>query len=220
MEKNGEKILLVDDHIVVRTGLKTLLQEIYAFAEIDQAVDGPSMLERLAERTYDIVITDIRMPNTDVTDMVSTALKKYPDIRILIYSVCSENIYGKRLLKAGVKGFLSKDASYNELKKAVDLVINNKKYLSEKLVDILTTDLMHDRPSDPFAVLSPREFEIVNLLLSGKTVSEIGNILGIQASTVGTHKGRIFEKLNIENVLELRDLAESGDYEGMFTRQQ
>jgi two-component system invasion response regulator UvrY len=121
----------------------------------------------------------------------------------------AENIYAKRFLKAGAKGFLSKDSSLDEIKKAFTLVLNNRKYISESFAEMLADDSFTGKPDNPFDKLSPREFEITKLLLTGQTISQISKTLNLQLSTVGTHKSRVFEKLSVTNILELKELANS-----------
>lgn len=202
-----QKFLLVDDHVVIRTGLRVLLTDLYPFAEIHEATDGESMLKKLREHHFNLIVMDIQMPNTESTALMNTVITRYPNAAILVYSMSPEAIYAKRFIKAGAKGFLSKEAPLSELKKAIHQVLNNKKYLSEAMIEILTDELHQDKPSNPFSMLSPREFEIVSMLLSGKTLSNISHTLNIQPSTVATHKARVFEKLNVKNILELKDLA-------------
>lgn len=204
---DSQKFLLVDDHVVIRTGLRVLLTDLYPFAEIQEAWDGESMLRKLRENQFKLIVMDIQMPNTESISILNTVITKYPTASVLIYSMSSESIYAKRFIKAGAKGFLSKEAPLTELKKAIHQVLSNKKYISEAMVEMLANDLHQDKPSNPFSALSSREFEIVAMLLSGTTLSEISHTLNIQPSTVATHKSRLFEKLNVKNILELKDLA-------------
>ena len=128
---------------------------------------------------------------------------------MLIFSMSSETIYAKRFLKAGAKGFLSKDSSLDEIKKAINLVLNNRRYVSDSLAEALAFSSASNSPENPFEKLSQREFEIASLLLGGQSVSDVSRALNLQTSTVGTHKSRIFEKLGIDNILELKELATS-----------
>jgi two-component system invasion response regulator UvrY len=134
---------------------------------------------------------------------------RYPETKVLVFSMSSEKIYAKRFLKAGAKGFLSKDSSLDEITKAFNMVLNNRKYISENLAEALVEDSLSDTPSNPFDKLSIREFEIASLLLSGQTLGDISAALNLQASTVGTHKARAFEKLGVNSILELKELATS-----------
>jgi len=202
-----KRFLLVDDHVVVRSGIKALLSDIYKPAEIFEAFDGESARQQLQDHTFDLVMLDIQMPNTDTLGLMQFIHTDYPEIKVLVFSMSAENIYAKRFIKAGAYGFVSKEAPLEEITKAINVILNNRKFVSESLADILAEDSFSGRSGNPFNELSPREFEIVSLLLSGKTVSEISHILHIQTSTVGTHKARLFEKLNVTNILGLKELA-------------
>jgi two-component system invasion response regulator UvrY len=202
-----KKFLLIDDHVVVRSGIRILLSEIYKPSEIHEAHDGESALEKIRENKYDLVMLDIQMPKTDTFGLMEFFKVKYPDLKVLVFSMSPENIYAKRFLKAGAKGFLSKDAPLEEIKKAINLVLNDKKYISESLIEMLAEGGGKGSDENLFNSLSAREFEIVSLLLTGQTISQIGNTLHLQVSTIGTHKARIFEKLKVSNILELKELA-------------
>lgn len=202
-----KKFLLIDDHVVVRSGIKVLLSEIYKPSEVHEAQDGDSALEKIKLNIYDLVMLDIQMPKTDTFGLMEIFKIKYPDLKVLVFSMSPENIYAKRFLKAGAKGFLSKDAPLEEIKKAINLVLNDKKYISETLMETLAEAKGKENDGNLFNSLSPREFEIVSLLLTGQTISQIGQTLHLQVSTIGTHKARIFEKLKVGNILELKELA-------------
>lgn len=202
-----KRFLLVDDHVVVRSGIKILLSEIYKPAEIHEAFDGESTLQKLSENQYDLVMLDIQMPNTDTLGLMKVIKQSYPSAKVLIFSMSAENIYAKRFMKAGAYGFISKEASMEEIKKAINLILNDRKYISDSLIDKLAEDSISGSPGNPFDKLSPKEFEIVSLLLAGRTLTEISQSLNIHTSTAGTHKARLFEKLGVTNVLELSELA-------------
>ena len=121
----------------------------------------------------------------------------------------AESIYALRFIKAGAMGFISKDAPLDEIKKAIDQVVNGKKYISEEMLFVLAEGTSANANTNPFSTLSAREFEIVSMLLNGKTISLIAADLNLGISTVGTHKGRIFTKLKVTNLLELKELANS-----------
>ena len=204
-----KKFLLVDDHNVVRSGVKGLLLELFKPSEIAEASDGESALEILKINQFDLIIMDIQMPKTDTLGLMDFIHIKYPAAKVLVFSMSAESIYAKRFLKAGAKGFLSKDAPIDEIKKAINLVLSNRKYISDTLASVLAEESITETPSNPFNQLSPREFEIVTMLLSGQTISEIAKLLNLQVSTVGTHKARLFDKLNVINLLELKAIATS-----------
>ncbi len=203
------KFLLVDDHVVVRSGIKGLLSEIFKPCEVHESADGDDVTEKLKHNVYDLIMMDIQMPKTDTLGLMEYIHIKYPEAKVLVFSMSAENIYAKRFLKAGAKGFLSKDSPLEEIKKAVSLILSNRKYISDSLAMSLADDSISHNPANIFDKLSAREFEIVSLLLAGQTVSEISKSLNLQVSTVGTHKARVFEKLGVTNLLELKELANS-----------
>ena len=202
-----KKFLLVDDHVVVRSGIKTLLSEMYSPAEIHEAMDGETAMVKMKENSYDLVMLDIQMPKTDTLGLMEYVHIKYPPAKVLMFSMSAENIYAKRFMKAGAYGFISKEAPLEEITRAISTILNNKKYISDTLAEKLAEDSFSGKTGNPFNDLSPREFEIVSLLLEGKTVTDISHTLNMQTSTVGTHKARLFDKLGVTNILELKELA-------------
>ena len=204
-----KKFLLIDDHMVVRSGIKILLSEIYKPSQIDEAFDGDSALEKIKATAYDLVMLDIQMPNTDTFGLMEYFKTNFPDLKVLIFSMSPENIYAKRFLKAGARGFINKDAPLEEIKKAINQVLENSRYMSEAMLEDLAESSGGAKDNNLFNTLSAREFEITSLLLSGQTISHIAHALHLQVSTVGTHKARIFDKLKVGNLLELKELANS-----------
>jgi len=202
-----KKFLLVDDHVVVRSGIKTLLSEIYNPAEIHEAMNGETAVSKLKNEQFDLIIMDIQMPNTDTLGLMEYIHITYPAAKVLMFSMSAENIYAKRFMKAGASGFVSKEAPLEDITRAISTILNGKKYISDTLAEKLAEDSYSGKSGNPFNELSPREFEIVSLLLEGKTVTDISHALNIQTSTVGTHKARLFEKLGVTNILELKEMA-------------
>jgi len=202
-----KKILLVDDHMIVRSGIKTLLAEIYKPCEIHEAGEGDAVVEKLKEHTYDLIMMDVQMPKTDTLGLMEFIHVRHPDTKVLIFSMSPEKIYGRRFLKAGARGFISKDAPLDEVTKAINLIFSDRIYISDAMAQIMAHESFSDKDDNPFNKLSSREFEIATLLLAGHTVSEISRALNLQASTVGTHKSRMFEKLRVNNLLELKELS-------------
>jgi two-component system invasion response regulator UvrY len=206
------QLLLVDDHSIVRAGLKLLIEDFLPHTSIHEAEDGDSALRQIKEHDYDLVIMDVNMPHTDSIGTLQTILSFKPATRIIIFSMNSEDVYAKRYLKMGAMGYLRKDAPNEEIKKAISTVLNNKRYISPQLNEKLLTELHSGNKSEnPFDNLSPREFEIVQHLAHGDSVADISNKLNLHTSTVGTHKARIFEKLKCNNIIELTHLAKVHD---------
>ena len=201
------KLLLVDDHSVLRTGMKIIIESFLPHVTIDEAEDGDSAFEKIKQNEYDLLILDVNMPNTDSFGFVSNILSFKPGAKILMFSMNDEEIYAKRYLKMGAMGYIKKDAPQDEIKKAITAVLNNKRYISAELNEKLLKDLHKGNTENPFDKLSPREFEIVQHLTSGESLSEICQKLKLHTSTVGTHKARIFEKLSCNNIIDLTKLA-------------
>lgn len=201
------RFLIVDDHQVVRRGVKDILNANFSPREVDEASDGVSALQKVTAGSYDMIIMDIQMPNTDTLNLVEKVLALRPGTRILMFSMGTEYVYAKRFLKAGARGFVPKDAEVEEIVKAVRQVLNNKRYVSEGLASVLANESLTGVSENPFNKLSAREFEIATLLLAGHTISGIAKSINLKVSTIGTHKTRLFEKLGVTNLLQLKELA-------------
>jgi DNA-binding NarL/FixJ family response regulator len=203
------KIMLVDDHSVIRRGLKTFIECFLPNSKIDEAEDGNSAYCKIKGNKYDLLILDVNMPNTDSFGLVNNILAYKPDAKILMFSINSEEVYAKRYLKMGVMGYLRKDESEAEIKKAITTVLNNKKYISPRLIQIMADALQHGKHTseNPFDNLSPREFEIAQHLVRGESIAQICNNLTLHSSTVGTQKAKIFQKLKCKNIINLNALA-------------
>ena len=147
------------------------------------------------------------MPNGETLRHITHINVNYPAIPVLIYSMSAENVYASRVLKAGAKGFVSKMSPLDELCKAIGLAMNGKTYLSMVTAERLCSQVSLKSDS-PFVQLSPRELEVVVYLLEGKTGTQISNELHLQKSTIGTHKSKIFQKLKVKNLLELKEMSD------------
>ncbi len=199
--------LIIDDHEVVRSGVRTVLLELFKPCEVYEAHNDKSALEQLKARSYNLIIMDVQIPDTDTTGLLDYIKVAHSASKVLIFSMTPENIYGKRFLKAGAMGFVSKSAGLAELQKAIEMILNGRIYMSNMLLEQLVVDMSgNNRTDNPFEKLSSREVEIVSLLTSGKSITEISNILSLAISTVGTYKARLFEKLKVNNLVELIEM--------------
>lgn len=200
-------ILIIDDHEVVRKGLKILIGDFYPHAVLKEAHDEASALKQLKAQSFDLVFMDVQMPESNSFGLLTYIKTHHSHSRVLVFSMGSETLYGKRFLKAGADGYLSKEATWSDIRKAMETVAQGKKYISESLAQVLVAELSDTENPNPFSLLSPREFEIADLMLKGLTISEIARSVNLQVSTVGTYKYRIFEKLQITNLLQLKELS-------------
>ncbi|MEO8415327.1 MAG: response regulator transcription factor [Ginsengibacter sp.] len=203
------KILLADDHVILRAGLKIFIKNLISHSSIDEVGNGDDAFELIKQNDYALIILDINMPATDSFGLVSNIIALKPESKILMFSMNSEEIYAKKYLHLGALGYISKDASEVEIKEAMNTVLNNKRYLSASLTQSLTESALGKKANtqNPFDLLSPRELEIARHLMKGESVSQIGTYLNLHTSTVGTHKARIFEKLHCHNIIALDELA-------------
>lgn len=200
-------ILLADDHAIIRTGLKRFIANYLPDSVIDEAHDGDSVFEKIKTTDYKIIVLDINMPNTDSFGLLHNIMVIRPASNILIFSMNAEEIYAKKYLQLGAKGYLSKTAAESEIRNALDNVIMGKRYISPSLSQTLADDAIGKKSENPFDSLSPREFEIVLHLIRGESLANICKALTLQTSTVGTHKARIFEKLKCNNIIDINALA-------------
>lgn len=201
-------LLLIDDHAIIRTGMKMIIENFLPQCNIHEAEDGNSAFEKIKHNEYDLMILDVNMPNTDSFGLVSNILALKPGSKILMLSMNSEEIYAKRYLKMGAMGYVRKDAPETEIRKAIITVLANKKYVSDALAEKLLNELSEKNNFDnPFDKLSPREFEIVQHLIRGESLGDICSKLALQSSTVSTFKARIFEKMHCNNIIDLSTLA-------------
>ena len=202
-----KRFLLIDDHEIVREGVKNVLLQEYNSCEISQAEDEETAVKKLKASAYDLVIMDIQIPGADTAGLLEYIKNNFPATKVLMFSMSIESIYAKRYLKGGAMGFVSKNAGLGELKKAIDLVLKNRRYISESLADQLAAEIGEKEHDNPFQKLSTREFDIASYLIKGNSVTEMSDFLNISISTVGTYKSRLFEKLNIHNISQLIELA-------------
>ena len=200
-------ILLADDHAIIRTGLKLFIANYVAHSVIDEAWDGVSAFEKIKANDYQLIVLDVNMPETDSMGLVSNIFSVKADANILMFSMNPEEIYAKKYLQLGVKGYLSKSAPEDEIRKAIDTVLSGKRYMSPAISQSLVEDALGNKTNNPFEDLSPREFEIVLHLIKGETSSQICEALNLQSSTVATYKARLYTKLKCNNVIELNELA-------------
>ncbi|MEO7120920.1 MAG: response regulator transcription factor [Ginsengibacter sp.] len=202
------EILLVDNHPVVITGLKTVINTFLPHCKTDSANNGDTVFQKIKYSNYDLIIIGISLPYTNSFKMISDILAIKPGAKILMFSINSTEIFAKKYLKMGAIGYLNKDASLNEIKTAIDDALQNKGYKSQALKEKFAKNGVKDDDCESeFDKLSLREFEIVGHLAHGQSISEISGKLNLHTSTVGTHKARIFEKLHCHNIIELATMA-------------
>lgn len=193
------RIIIVDDHAVIRRGLRQILLDEFPQAYIAEVSDAEAAVGKIMENGWNLVICDISLPGRSGLEVAEYAKQNFPKLPVLILSIHPEEQYAIRALKSGASGYLCKDTATEELIIAVHKVLQGRKYISsavsEKLADQLNTDLT----KAPHELLSPREFEVFKQLASGQMLSEIGNRLSLSVTTVSTYRARILKKMNISS---------------------
>lgn len=200
------QILIVDDHSIVRTGIKLLLENQLDIV-CDEASDGITTLELLKEKMYDVILLDINMPDTDCGALLATILRVSPETHVLIFSMNEEELFARHYMKLGAKGFLSKKSSESEIILAIKQVLSGRRYISREFAEILGDEISGVKTINPFNTLSERELTVVGYLIKGVKISTISEIMNLHPSTISTYRIRIFEKLNIKNLIDLTELA-------------
>jgi DNA-binding NarL/FixJ family response regulator len=207
VEWDMAKVLIADDHALVRAGLKQYLQDSGRFSTLSEASSGTQVLDMLRADNYDLLILDINMPDRGGLDILKHVRASYPEVRVLVVSGYPERQYAVNVLKAGASGYLPKDGSPDELLKAVGQVLSGRRYVSASLAELLVTELDtdHDRPLH--AGLSEREFQIFCKLASGQSVSEIASELSLSVKTVSTYRTRVLEKMAFKSNADITSYA-------------
>ena len=204
----SSRVLIADDHTIVRSGIKLIIRDLLPSSVFDEASNGDQVIAYVKKHDYEIIVLDINMPDTDSITLVTNLFAYSERCKILIYSMNSEDLYAKRFIKLGVLGYLNKESSSNEIRKAITCVLKGDSYISKKLKKDLSEDQQLKKGgNNPFEKLSDREIQTVKYLLNGYSLREIRKILNVHSSTVGTYKTRIFEKLKIRSVRDLDELA-------------
>ena len=205
------KVILADDHQIVRDGLKNLLNERPDVEVIADAGDGWSTVELARKLSPDLVIMDITMPDMNGIEATRRILSENPRIKVIGLSMHSDRRFVVEMLKAGASGYLLKDCAFEELANAVYTVIKNQIYLCPPIAKTVTEDYLHrlapTNASSVYTLLTPREREVLKLLSEGKTTKEIANTLGLSGKTIETHARKLMKKLSIHSIAELTKYA-------------
>lgn len=188
-------------------GLRLIIEEAFPSACIEEAENGNAVMEKAKTTNYNLITLDFQMPDTDIFGVISYVLARDEEAKILIYTMASEKLYAPKLFKAGVKGFLSKEAENSEITKAIEAILSGEDYWSKQFAMEGIGLQSANKKANPFSVLSAKELDVLNFLIQGKNTKEISNLSHLQMSTISTHKIRIFRKLNITNMVELIALA-------------
>jgi len=197
------KILICDDHKIVREGLRQILQQLSELTYIGEARDGKEALSLLKEDVYDVLLLDISLPDQNGLEVLTSVKSKWPSVNVLMLSMLPQEQYAIRALKLGASGYLTKDTAAEELIQAIKKVSEGGKYISQSLAENIALHLDDDVLHQKHEILSNREFEIMIKIANGKSLQEIGDELFISVKTVSTYRCRIMEKMGLRKNTDL-----------------
>jgi len=197
------RILIADDHVIVREGLKQIVAETSDMVVADEAGSGHEVLNKVLKNDYDVVVLDITMPGMNGVDILNQLKNQRPELPVLILSMHPEEQYAVRVLRAGASGYLTKESAPDELIAAIRKVSAGKKYVSSSLAEKLAFELEIDTVKPLHETLSDREYQVMYMIASGKTVKKIAEEIFLSVKTVSTYRARILKKMKMKNNAEL-----------------
>jgi DNA-binding NarL/FixJ family response regulator len=197
------KIIIADDHSIVREGLKQIIADTPDMTVFDEACDGNELLEKVMLSKYDVVVLDITMPGSNVLDILKQIKRQLPATQVLVLSMHPEEQYAVRVLKAGASGYLTKESAPAELVTAIRKVSQGRKYISPAFAENLADTLLSNHDQPIHASLSDREYQVLCMIASGETVKHIAENLFLSEKTISTYRSRIMQKMNMKNNAEI-----------------
>lgn len=201
------RILIADDHAIVRRGMKQLLLEHYPFATIGEAANVEELINEVIDKQWDVVVCDMNMPGRSGLDALTQIKEISPKLPVLIMSMYPEDQYALRVLKSGASGYLAKETIHDDIVRAIETVIQGKRFITPAVAERLAEAVNSDADRELHESLSDREFDVFKLLATGKSVSEIALQLSLSSTTVSTYRSRIMEKMRMKSNAELARYA-------------
>jgi DNA-binding NarL/FixJ family response regulator len=201
------RVLIADDHAIVRQGLKQIIEENGEMRVVAEAANGADALYKMREIACDVVLLDISMPGKSGIEVLKQIREEKPKLPVLMLSIYPEDQYAVRLIKSGAAGYMTKESAPMEVVEAVRRVASGKKYISPTVAEMLANDILAPEEKRPHETLSNREYQIFLLFAAAKTATEIADALALSVKTVSTHRSRILEKMHMHNNAELMHYA-------------
>jgi DNA-binding NarL/FixJ family response regulator len=201
------RILIVDDHAILRRGLRSLLADEFHGATFGEAADARQALEQLRKEVWDVALLDITLPGKSGLDILKELKGQWPKLPVLVLSGHPEDQFAVRVLKAGAGGYMTKESAPEELAKAIRKIVAGGRYVSPALAEKLALEVKMDPTRLPHETLSDREYEVMSHIASGKTVTEIAEELSLSAKTISTYRARVLEKLGVKNSAKIVQYA-------------
>lgn len=200
-------LLIVDDHLIIRRGLARILQEDARVGLVSEAADAPAALRALRQERYDAMVLDVALGERDGLDVLKTVRADHPALGVVMLSVYPESQFAVRALRAGAHAYLNKGCDPDELLAALVNAAAGRMYVTPAVAELLAHTVRQDSTRPPHELLSNREFQVLQLLVTGKSVSAIGEQLALSVNTISTYRARIFEKLAVRTLVELVEYA-------------
>jgi two-component system, NarL family, invasion response regulator UvrY len=197
------RILLVDDHPLVRHGVKQVLAEALRPATVAEAANAAEAINEIRGAEWDVMVLDISLPGTSGLDLLKEVRRERPTVPVLVLSMHPHDQFARRAMQAGASGYLTKDSAPTELVTAVTEVIAGRRYLNQGTVEELMANAQPDHSQQPHEALSDREYQVLRMIASGLTVSHVAMKLSLSVKTVSTYRARVLEKMNMNTTAEL-----------------
>jgi len=196
-------VLIADDHTIVRKGLMQILADTPDIAVKEEAGSAQEVIKKIRTKTFDLVLLDISFPGRSGLDVLKQLKSLRPDLRVLVLSMHPEEQYAIRCIRAGASGYLTKESAPEELLKAIRKVARGGKYITSTLGEKLAAEMENERKGLPHETLSDREYQVMCMIATGKTVGEIAEALSLSVKTISTHRARILEKTGMKHNAQL-----------------
>ncbi len=201
------RVLIVDDHAILRRGLRALLSDAFHDAAFGEASNAEEALEQLGKKGWDVALLDITLPGKSGLDLLKELKAARPKLPVLVLSVHPEDQFALRVLKAGAQGYMTKESAPEELVNAIRKILAGGQYVSTTLAEKLALSVRKDSTRTPHETLSDREYDVMCRIASGRTVTEIAGDLSLSVKTISTYRARILEKLGVKNSAEITRYA-------------
>jgi DNA-binding NarL/FixJ family response regulator len=201
------RILIVDEHAILRRGLRSILSDEFRGAAFGEAADARQALQQLRKKEWDVALLDIALPGKSGLDLLKELKAEWPNLPVLVLSGHPEDQFAVRVLKAGAGGYMTKESAPEELAKAIRKILAGGRYVSPALAEKLALGVKKDFTRTLHETLSDREYEVMSRIASGKTVTEIAEELSLSSKTISTYRARVLEKLDVKNSAEIVQYA-------------
>ncbi|HID50117.1 MAG TPA: two-component system response regulator UvrY [Chromatiales bacterium] len=201
------KVMLVDDHDLVRTGIKRLLEDVSGIEIVGEATSGEEALALINRLDPEVVLMDINMPGIGGLEATRKLIHSKPDLKIIVVTMHDDDLFPQRLLKAGAMGYVTKGARVDEIVRAIHEVMANRRYITPEIAQQIALSQFDGEQGSPFDSLSERELQVLMMLMDGQSVSAISDKLCLSPKTISTYRTRLYAKLGVQNDIELARLA-------------